>query len=441
MDKPKKLLLVELNEINFDFVELYTQRYPGKFKAFEACLKRLRTTSSEDEYQNLEPWIQWPSVHTGKSYSQHEVFRLGDMVHTEHPQIFEQLEASGVKVGALSAMNAVNRLKNPTYFLPDPWTNTKADNSFWSRAVTEAVTQAVNDNASGKLTLGSAIKLVLALVRFSSPRHYFRYKKLALGSRGRSWRKALFLDLFLHDFHLSLIRSRSPGFSTLFLNAGAHIQHHYLFNSLATESTTQLKNPDWYAPADIDPFHEMLEVYDLILEELQALPGTELIVATGLSQKPYDRVKFYYRLKDHEKFIKSLGIQCKAVYPRMTRDFLIEFDTEEQAATAEAMLSSVSVSQSTQPLFGEIDNRGDSLFVTLTFPTEIGADTDYICNGSKHPLYPEVAFVAIKNGMHQSKGFAYFSSGVERYAPDDGAHVKEINSTIKRYFGLQVEAL
>lgn len=437
VDSVSKLLLVELNEINFDLVELYTQRYPGKLKAFEACLTRLRTTSSEQEYQNLEPWIQWPSVHTGQSFSQHGVFRLGDMVYSEQPQIFEVLEDSGVSVGALSAMNAENRLKNPAYFLPDPWTNTKPDSSFWSRAITDAVTQAVNDNASSKLTFGSAIKLVLALARFASPSHYAKYVGLALGSRGRPWRKALFLDLFLHDVHLSLMKSKSPGFSTLFLNAGAHIQHHYLFNSLATEAAVQLRNPEWYAPADVDPFHEMLEIYDLILAELQSLSETELIVATGLSQKPYDRVKFYYRLKDHEKFVQSLGIPFKAVYPRMTRDFLIEFDTAEQAATAEAALSSISIAQSTEPLFGEIDNRGDSLFVTLTFPSEITHDAEYIFNGTRRPLYPEVAFVAIKNGMHQAKGFAYFSNGVERYAPESGAHVKEINATIKKYFGLQ----
>lgn len=434
-----RLLLVELNEINFDLVQIYTQRHPGKFKSLERCLTRLRTTSSELDYQNLEPWIQWPSVHTGQSFSQHGVFRLGDMVYSEQPQIFEILEESGICVGALSAMNAENRLKKPAYFLPDPWTNTKPDSSFWSRAITEAVTQAVNDNASSKLTVSSVVKLILALTRFARPSHYKKYVGLALGSRGRPWRKALFLDLFLHDVHLSLMKSKSPGFSTLFLNAGAHIQHHYLFNSLATEATVQLRNPDWYAPAGVDPFYEMLEIYDLILAELQSLPETELIVATGLSQKPYDRVKFYYRLKDHEKFIGALGIPFKAVYPRMTRDFLIEFESASQAALASATLGSITVADSTEPLFGDIDNRGNSLFVTLTFPSEVTQHTEYVLNNIRRPLYPEVAFVAIKNGMHQAKGFAYFTNGVEEFAPDCGAHVKEINTTIKKYFGLQAD--
>jgi len=35
-------------------------------------------TLSEEVYEHIEPWIQWVSVHTGKSYAEHKVFRLGD---------------------------------------------------------------------------------------------------------------------------------------------------------------------------------------------------------------------------------------------------------------------------------------------------------------------------------------------------------------------------
>jgi hypothetical protein len=433
----RRLLLVELNEINFDLVRLYIDRYPGRFKFFNSCLSKLLTTSSEDDYQNLEPWIQWPSVHTGKVFNEHGVFRLGDIVHSNQPQIFEELEANGVSVGAFSAMNADNKLRCPAYFIPDPWTKTEPDNSFWSRAISAAVSQAVNDNASSKLTIGSALTLVLALFRFARPKHYSKYIQLALSARGRPWRKALFLDLFLHDVHLSLFLSKAPGFSTLFLNAGAHIQHHYLFNSLASEGCAHLKNPVWYAAEELDPFQEMLDVYDLILQELSSISGTELIIATGLSQKPYDRIKFYYRLKDHERFLRTLDIPFKAVLPRMTRDFLVEFDSIAKATAAENVLRSITVLGSNELLFDEIDNRGSSLFVTLTFPSEITTKTQYLFNGVARDLHSEVAFVAIKNGMHQAKGFAFFSTGIENYAPGDGMHVKEINKTIKKYFGLQ----
>ena len=33
-------------------------------------------TESESEYENLEPWIQWPSVHTGLPFKDHKILRL-----------------------------------------------------------------------------------------------------------------------------------------------------------------------------------------------------------------------------------------------------------------------------------------------------------------------------------------------------------------------------
>ena len=51
----------------------------------------------------------------------------------------------------------------------------------------------------------------------------------------------------------------------------------------------------------------MLKVYDSVLLDLLNLPDTEVIVATGLSQKPYEQLKFYYRLKDHQGFLNAAG--------------------------------------------------------------------------------------------------------------------------------------
>jgi len=49
--------------------------------------------------------------------------------------------------------------------------------------------------------------------------------------------KALILDSLLVDVHFTLWIKYKPDFSNLFLNSGAHIQHHYLFYtfSMVTE--------------------------------------------------------------------------------------------------------------------------------------------------------------------------------------------------------------
>ena len=220
-----------------------------------------------------------------------------------------------------------------------------------------------------------------------------------------------------------------------FLNAGAHIQHHYFFNSQFVKSA-ELKNPAWYIENDVDPFLEMLHIYDEILVEVLEIPDTELIIATGLSQQPYEQLTFYYRLKDHASFLKKVGIDFRQVEPRMTRDFLISFDDVAKSVRAEQLLSELRVDGNVK-LFEEIDNRGKDLFVTLTYPSEITDSTTVTGADSNFFLSDFVAFVAIKNGEHRSKGYAYFSKGVRDYAPADGSHVSKLHHSVLQFFGVQ----
>ena len=401
-----KLILLELNEINFDAVNYYIQkgeRLPG-FKKLAENLSII--TEAESQYENLEPWVQWPSVHTGKTFAEHGVFRLGDFVKSSDIQFFEKVEKAGFSVGAVSPMNAANNLDNPAYFIPDPWTKTPCDESFFSKRITEVIVQAVNDNSQSKLTFKTIFYLGLSFLALVNPKRYFSMAKYALNSLNKPWRKALFLDMLLYEIHKTLFRKKSPNFSTLFLNAGAHIQHHYFFNSPYVDSP-HLKNPSWYIEKGYDPFLEMLKVYDEILLDLSKLPNTETIVATGLSQKPYEKLKFYYRIKDHAEFLNKVGIKFNEVVPRMTRDFLISFDSTEEALKAEQQLSQILVNNELK-LFEEIDNRGTDIFVILTYPSEITHETMISYSGNEVSLSDLVTFVAIKNGEHHSKGYAYF---------------------------------
>lgn len=438
-DSTKQLVLLELNEVNFEVVEKYvamdSERFPSLKKLLLSC--RISTTS-ETKYEELEPWIQWPSVHTVKRFSEHGVFRLGDIVGSKVPQIFEQLERAGLKVGVISAMNAENRLQQPAYFIPDPWTKTPSDSSWWSRSLAEAISQTVNENAQDRITPKSGFQIMACLLRFARPRHYFRYLSLIAGSWRKPWFKALFLDLLLHDVHWGLFNAKNPNLSTLFLNAGAHIQHHYFFNAAPIKNMCPYTNPDWYVSPGEDPLADVLDLYDLVVGEYFSRTDADVICATGLAQKPYDRIKFYYRLNFHADFLRRLGIVFTRVSPRMTRDFLVEFSNNEQAKNAQKVLSSVRIEGDELPLFGEIDNRGQSLFVTLTYPNEITDSTNYTINGRALALKPEVSFVAIKNGMHQAEGFAFFSSGVAQYAPANKSHVCHLGRAIVNYFRVAV---
>ena len=214
----------------------------------------------------------------------------------------------------------------------------------------------------------------------------------------------MFLDAFLHEIHQSLFKKMQPDFSVLFLNAGAHIQHHYFFNSSYVENA-ELVNPSWYIDHRFDPFREMLQVYDEILTDLLALPDTQLMVSTGLSQSPFTEKKFMYRLRDHDKFLRKLGLDEFVVTPRMTQDFLMSFETSEKCKVAEKLLVGVSTANDV-PLFGEVDNRGTDLFVVLTYPSELTEPLS-LKPPFGHKLDRRDGFRVYKNGEHNPKGYAF----------------------------------
>jgi hypothetical protein len=430
----KNITLIELNEINFDLVRRYCDEGADLPILTQLMRQGERSSLSEDVYEHLEPWIQWPSVHTGETYNEHQVFRLGDAVNYQGTQLFEEIEKRGYSVGNLSAMNAANRMEKPAFFIPDPWTDTPADSSFVSRALAQAVSQTVNDNTGGKITAQSALNLGLASIALISPRRYFWFVKKLLWALSKPWRKAMFLDLLLAEYFAALVKRKKPEFSTLFLNAGAHIQHHYMLSSSALTDTA-FRNPDWYVEAGADPLLEVYQQYDEILGRLMRLPNARYIIATGLSQKPYYRPVFYYRLAEHASFLDLLDIAYVSVEPRMTRDFLIRF--ADDAARDKAVEKLLSLAIDGVALFGQLDKRPNEVFVTMDYPMEISSDTVLDANvflDASFKLADHVNFVAIKNGEHQGKGFVFIDPRLEGAEFKDGDHVARLYDTIMSQF-------
>ncbi|WP_343304449.1 hypothetical protein AAHN97_22960 [Chitinophaga niabensis] len=399
-----KIILLGLNELNFDFIQTYISK--GELRNFKTLFTKYGYTStlSENTYELLEPWIQWVTVHTGKTYDEHKVFRLGDIVDRKDlTQIWEIIEKKGAKVAAVSPFNADNRLQNAVFFVPDPWTKTKAEGPSLLKKLSLAVSQAVNDNAQSKLTVSSLVNMSLGLIKYVPFSKYGSYFAYASKIKSLKSAKSVILDKLLGDVFIHNWKASQPDFSSLFLNTGAHLQHHYMFNSSSYDG--EFKNPDWYCPADQDPLLIILKEYDNIIGELLATKA-RLIIATGLHQKPHKHLTFYWRLKEHANFLKKLNISFETVLPRMSRDFLIQFQNNEQAAIAEKKLASFKAEQDGNEIF-KIDNRGNSLFVELIYPAEITESTNIIStDGQKITRFKDdVAFVAIKNGEHDGIGY------------------------------------
>jgi hypothetical protein len=405
-----KVILLGLNEINFEFVKAYCAQ--GLLPHFKKFTDRGWTeTVSENEYKLLEPWIQWVTVYTGKAYAEHQVFRLGDIVERKDlTQIFEVLEAEQLKVAAVSPFNADNRLQQSPFFIPDPWTKTPTTGSKLLKELAAAIQQTVNDNAQSKVTAGSIWSLVKGMMAFVSPSRYANYLSLMSKIRKPGVR-AMILDNLLTDVFVYQWKKHQPDFANLFLNAGAHIQHHYLFNSRAYKGT--FKNPEWYCPEGFDPLLLVLQQYDQLLEQLGET-GATIYLATGLHQRPHEHLTYYWRLKNHAAFMKRIGIEdYTELLPRMSRDFLVKFATPEAAQKASQQLASFEMTKDGEKIF-EVDNRGNSLFVELVYPNDMD-DQMSITNGqlTAEAFKQFVSFVAIKNGEHDGTGYLLSNNGLQ----------------------------
>ena len=427
----QKTVLLGLNELNFEYIQEYINQ--GYLSNFSALFKNYgyTKTTSEKEYELLEPWIQWVSIHTGKSYDEHQVFRLGDIVNRpDLKQLWEVGEEKGLSVGGVSPFNARNNLKNPAFFVPDPWTQTVASGSKTLIRLSRAVSSAVNNNANQKLGFSSLVDLLKGMATFVPAGRFGHYFYLASKFKKKVAKPAI-LDNLLADTFIQSWKTSSPDFSSLFLNSGAHIQHHYMFNSRVYKGPQ--RNPSWYCPPDEDPLLDILQEYDLIIGRLMKL-GCRLFIATGLHQNPHDENTFYWRLKDHAEFLKRIGIhQVRGVSPRMSRDFLIDCTDKAQAVDIEMKLSELHLKGDDEKLF-TIDNRGDSLFVELTYSKELKPGSDIMANGRSMniDLLSFVSFIAIKNGEHD--GIGYFIDTGKKYSPSSSMQVKDIFTEIVQTF-------
>ncbi len=405
MTQNKKLILISLNELNFDLINKYVKKF--NLSNLNYIIQNLSYTSSEEDYKLLEPWIQWFSAYSGLEAKEHGVFRLGDGARSNHNSIFKKLSDNGIKVGAISPMNINNDLKYSDYFIPDPWTKTLSSNNFWHKLIHKCISELVKDNARKKIKISSYFLFLIVFFKFSSFQNYKIYSKLFYKSLRKKWFKSLFLDYFLHDLHLNLLKKNNTEFSNIFFNSIAHIQHHYFFNSEIFEENK--KNPNWYISQDDDPLKDALILFDKILEDyLKIEKQYSILLATGLRQINYDSSKFYYRLKKHKKFFSKFGIEVFDTQELMSRDFILNFKNNKECEKSLKIISNINTDDN-KIIFSDFDVKDNQLFLTLTFSEEIKNQSITLKN-DKIFLKEFVDFVAIKNGMHDGMGYMYFSN-------------------------------
>jgi len=204
---------------------------------------------------------------------------------------------------------------------------------------------------------------------------------------------------------ISKVDKLNPVYASLFLNAGAHIQHHYTFSSAKYKG--KLSNPEWFIKRDVDPLLAVYKVYDRILGVISKVyPDKTIFIATGLSQLPNPKMINYYRPKDHQGLLSRLGFDGSfaSLDPRMSRDFLVNFNSQQEAELFTQRLMAVKLSDGSQ-LF-EADLRTDSVFCKVAYHGLIEPGLHVLRDGDTGLDFDaEFSHVTIENGIHRTTGY------------------------------------
>lgn len=416
--KPRVIVL-EFNELSPTLIQGFMKQ--GVLPNFRRLYldAQIYVTAAEEVAPNLEPWIQWVTIHSGQSYDEHGISRLGDGHKLKTKQVWDLLSDRGLKIWVCGSMNL--RYDRPINgaVLPDPWTagaTPYPGNLFDSYLpfVQRNVQEYTNDRVplaksdylrflSFMASHGLSLRTASAIVRQLGEERITRKGK---------WRRATILDRLQFDVFRWYYQKERPDFSTFFVNSTAHLQHMHWRNmdpepfELKPTSDEQRE----YQHAVRYGYEMMDQLVGQVLD--LAEPGVTVVLASALSQQPcvtYEHIggKTFYRPRAFERVLEYAGVpQPFRVEPVMSEQFHIHFDSEEAAGEAAVRLREITVEGEPAML---VKHKGASIFAGCSIFRQLHQEVllDRM-NGEPMPFF-HIFYQAegLKSGMHHPDGILW----------------------------------
>lgn len=345
----KPVLVLELNELCPPILD--RMMAAGELPNFKALHARsdVHVTWTDDE--DLEPWVQWVTLHTGRTQSVHGAKELDEGYRIDTPRIWDTLDGMGYSTMVFGSMNS-RAGSDGVFLVPDPWSvRVKASDPSYA-AFHEFISFNVTEHTNKRAKPDR--KLVLAFVRFMVSRGLSlatvmkTVRQLAnekTSGRDLKWRRAMILDLLFWDVFENDYKRRRPDFATFFANSTAFLQHRY-WRHMEPEAY-QVKPSEAEMAAYGDAVESSYRHMDAIVGRAMKLvgPGGRIVFATALSQEAnlkYEHIggKFVYRTPDFEALAAFAGAPKNVTFePVMTHQAWASCANEEDAIAFEAAMN------------------------------------------------------------------------------------------------------
>jgi hypothetical protein len=388
----RRIALVELNEITWRFVDPFLR--DGSLPTFAGLIRRgaRATTLAPEVSPDLDPWISWMTVYTGRPASEHGVKFLEQPPETVRgPKIWDIVAEAGRSVGVFGSIMSWPPRKDaegfwvPGTFSPGPETSPPELQPIQDMNLkyTRAHTPLTEGVKTSKITMLKQLRRLglkaSTLVRVAS---YFARRSLGLA---KEWEKVSLQPLINLDFFERLWREHGPDFATFHSNHVAHYQHRFW---RSTDPTPFLEKP---GADELKQFGGAIRFgyrsADQLLRRIESLvgPDTVIVVASGLGQQPYVVEEFkegrsVVRLQEIGRVLELVGVAgaCKP-YSVMAPQWNIEFDDPNAQRRAVRGFRSAYYKAPEQPLFS-CQEVGHTLCVNVMqkLPRPIDWDADCV---------------------------------------------------------------
>src|SRR3954452_24899966 len=100
-----RVVVLEFNELTPGLIDRFIAA--GELPNFGRLRSSSRSwiTDADEPQELLDPWIQWPTVHTGVGFEDHRVLKLGEGSRNEIPTIADVVSGAGRRVWLCGSMN------------------------------------------------------------------------------------------------------------------------------------------------------------------------------------------------------------------------------------------------------------------------------------------------------------------------------------------------
>ena len=451
----KKVLLVELNELTWNLIDPLIEQ--GKLPTF-ARLKSEGTWAapvSVDLPPQLDPWITWTTLYTGRPQSDHNVFFLQQPPDTiRAKRIWEICHDRGLGVGVYGSLCSWPPQEVNGFYVPDTFAPTAETYPAEAAAIQElnlTYTRSIRlpsdkDGLMFKARLGARL-LRLGLRPATVARIARQLARERVTPEVR-WQRVAMQPLVNFDFFSQLYLKHRPELATFHSNHVAHYMHTY-WKAMQPEAFEEDATPD-----EVRIYGRAIEhgyqTADELLKRMLKLAdeNTVLVVASSMGQKPYvARVKGsrqVRQIRSLEKILEILGVEHRAeALSTMSDQFNIYPDSPATKDLITSALESAYVDTPDQPMFW-VTTVENSITVNLaTYNTITEESRCYFPRLEKESsfLYENLVYSTgvMKSGCHDPKGMMImYGPGVRR-----GGFIPECNNldiapTLLSILGLSV---